>query len=508
MDSGYRLAHFEALKEFGGKRWTKTPAQVAAYATLTDSYRATEAWARELKRRMFEEGEVQVRKAPLNRGTRFWSYNWARVWPAGGPEQLSYTVGIDADGHFIVKVDTTSAEEPLRSRYLSMLADDYGSTPFVALLSADAGVAMTLEELTKWSMDAIRGFEVGYAEVARRLGLPWRGMSRLKLQAEIHAHLERWRDALLETATPGSGARWLPDCRLVVRSGEAKNGKLEIKLGDDPAGKRWTVEINEPLVSSDFHSPSAIAIDEDGRHHLLHQGLLRTGQGALIGEPEFGEKGGLRPVVVDDVGTAAGRTWYVVAPLHLPPARIRARTAAFVEACARVRGWVPALPASGGPFDFTEESGDSYTTKAQGPVEEKEIQRRQGLVWLRLKQVLEAEGLKVCKTLRHRHGFQVDALIGAGIAMKLLVEIKTSTSAGDIHGGVGQLHLYPKLIPSAAGLKRVLLLPGKPHEDVLQAIRAADVTPHFFDFGDGTPDGIAFDEEFMAECRACKEVDP
>lgn len=508
MDSGFRLEHFKALQEYGGERWSKTPMQQAAYDTLAEGYRATEVWARDLKRKMFPDGRVQVRKAPLNRGTWFWSYNWARVWPQGAPQQLSYTVGIDANGSFILKVDTTTAEEPWRSKYLSLLGEDYGSTPFLALLSAEAGVAMTLEELTAWSIDAIGNFEFGYAEVARRLGLSWRGMRRLKQQEEIHDRIGRWRDALLEMTTERTRTLWLPDCRLVIRPGKAKDGRLEFQLGDDPAGRRWAVEVNEPLVSSDYNSPSAVAVDEDGRHYLLHQGLLRTGDGQLIGEPEFSQKSGLRPVALDDVGAAAGRTWYVVTPLHVPSARMRARTAAFVEACARVRGWTPALPEDGNAFDFTEESGESYLAQAQGPIDGKEVQRWQGLVWLRLKQVLESDGLIVCKTIRHRLGFQVDALIGVGTSMRLLVEIKTSTSAADIHGGVGQLHLYPKLIPSAAGLKRILLLPQRPHDDVLQAMRAAEVTPHFYDLGNGTPGEIVFDAEFLAECRACKDAGP
>jgi hypothetical protein len=147
-----------------------------------------------------------------------------------------------------------------------------------------------------------------------------------------------------------------------------------------------------------------------------------------------------------------------------------------------------------------EESGDSYIVGAKGPVEEKEIERRQGLVWLKLKEVLASHDILVCKTRRHRRGFQVDALIGREDNMRLLVEIKTGISSSDIHGGVGQLHLYPKLMPGTAGLKPVLLLPRERTDDVLDAIRSLGITPHFYDFGDGTKDGITFHPDFLAEC--------
>lgn len=504
MDSGFRLEHFRLLRDLGGQRWLKTPKQQAGYQSLKEAYRATERWAEELKRRRFPSGRTNTVKAPLNRGTWFWRYNWSRIWPnPQAPEQLCYTVGIDGDGTFNVKIDTAGPKEPWRSRYLAMLDDDYGRTPFVALLPAEQGVAMSLEQLVDWSIDSIARFEVGYAEVARRMRLTAQAMRRLDDQAELRRWFEVWRSAMLEAAITQGRLRWLPDCRLVLRPGSASAATLKCDVGDDPAGKRWAVQLNEPQVSSDFNPSSAIAVDDDGRHYLLHQGQLRTRSGALIREPEFGSKSGLRPVAVDDTGLAAGRTWYRVASLDASPARIREATAAFVEACARVRGWDEALSIPGDDFDNSEESGESYFTGPRGPIEGQEIKRRQGMVWLRLKQLLAPEGIAVCKTRKHRQGFQVDALIGANASMRLLVEIKTGISAGDIHGGVGQLHLYPKLLPTAAGLKPILLLPRAPHEDVLRAVRDLGITPHFFDFGDGSASGISFSKAFLAECRAC-----
>lgn len=504
MDSGFRLDHFRLLRDFGGQRCLKTPKQQAAYRSLAEAYRATELWADELKRRRFPSGRTNTVKAPLNRGTWFWRYNWSRIWPnPQAPEQLCYTVGINGDGTFNVKIDTAGRKEPWRSRYLALLDDDYGRTPFVALLPAERGVEMPLEQLVDWSIDAIAQFEVGYAEVARRMRLTARGMRRLDNQTELRRWFEVWRSAMLEAAVVQGRLRWLPDCRLVLRPGSDSAATLKCEVGDDPAGKRWVVQLNEPQVSSAFNPSSAIAIDDDGRHYLLHQGQLRTQSGALIGEPEFGLTSGLRTVAVDDTELAAKRTWYQVAPLDASPARIREATARFVEACARVRGWDDAPPLPDDDYDTSEESGESYFIGPQGPIDAQEVKRRQGMVWLKLKQLLAPEGLVVCKAPRHRQGFQVDALIGANATMRLLVEIKTGISAGDIHGGVGQLHLYPKLIPTAGGLKPILLLPRAPHDDVLRAVRDLGITPHFFDFGDGSANGISFSKAFLAECRAC-----
>ncbi|WP_156941703.1 hypothetical protein [Mesorhizobium sp. WSM2561] len=103
-----------------------------------------------------------------------------------------------------------------------------------------------------------------------------------------------------------------------------------------------------------------------------------------------------------------------------------------------------------------------------GPQEEKIVSRKQGFVWLALQERLLERDIKMEKP-GHSLGYEVDATVERPGKRPLLIEIKSGATAADIHTGAGQLHLYPALIPAIAGHERILLLPGRPHEDVVAA---------------------------------------
>jgi hypothetical protein len=95
----------------------------------------------------------------------------------------------------------------------------------------------------------------------------------------------------------------------------------------------------------------------------------------------------------------------------------------------------------------------------------------------------------------------VDAEIDGGDVEPLLVEIKSSFSAGDIHSGLGQLHLYPRLIPRLAGYERALLLPGMPAPQVRSAIEGCGIAIHTYDLQESGEDvTVTFASDFLVRC--------
>ena len=79
--------------------------------------------------------------------------------------------------------------------------------------------------------------------------------------------------------------------------------------------------------------------------------------------------------------------------------------------------------------------------------EAQRIQQRQGKVLARLEELLSGSRVEAGKL--SEHGFSCDAWVWAE-PQPLLVEIKTSTTAADIHMGTGQLTLYPSLLSLSA----------------------------------------------------------
>ena len=124
MADYFTTEHFELLNKWiGQKRDESNPEQNQAYDDLKKAYEVTETWAKKLKTELFPMGRVEIRKRPTNQGNNFAGYNWAKIYPSSeAPKELAYTVGIDADDGFVVKIDTVGLDESgaLRKAYLAL----------------------------------------------------------------------------------------------------------------------------------------------------------------------------------------------------------------------------------------------------------------------------------------------------------------------------------------------------------------------------------------------------
>jgi 5-methylcytosine-specific restriction protein B len=154
------------------KRDESNPEQNRAYEDLKKAYEVTEAWAYEVKAELFPTGVVKVRKRPTSQANSFLPYNWARIYPSEeAPDELAYTVGIDAEAGFVVKIDTVQAEPALRARYESVRGPSYSQSSIVAVLAAADGLSKSFADLVAWSVEAIRNFQISYGEMVVKLGL-------------------------------------------------------------------------------------------------------------------------------------------------------------------------------------------------------------------------------------------------------------------------------------------------------------------------------------------------
>jgi len=175
MADYFTSEHFKLLNKWKGqKRDDSNPEQSRAYDELKKAYEVTEAWATEVKARLFPAGVVNVRKRPTSQANTFLPYNWARIYPAkDSPKELAYTVGIGAGEGFVVKIDTVALDdsEPVRREYVALRGSDDNSSPVVAILPIADGLGKSLAELVDWSVDAIRRFQYRYEEIVSKLNL-------------------------------------------------------------------------------------------------------------------------------------------------------------------------------------------------------------------------------------------------------------------------------------------------------------------------------------------------
>ena len=204
--------HFKLLNKWKGqKRDESNPEQNRAYEELSEAYRVTEAWAKEVKARLFPNGSVEIRKRPTNQGNNFAAYNWAKIYPSSGaPKQLAYIVGIGADDGFVVEIDTVNLDDsdPVRQAFLKLRGAYENGSPIVAKLPADKGLGLDFTALVEWSVEAIDKFKLSYDEVADQLGI-----SNSQDESDLLKHFQGHKDFV--TRQPN----WTPDvtalfCRL------------------------------------------------------------------------------------------------------------------------------------------------------------------------------------------------------------------------------------------------------------------------------------------------------
>ncbi|KQM90815.1 hypothetical protein ASE73_04625 [Sphingomonas sp. Leaf24] len=321
---------------------------------------------------------------------------------------------------------------------------------------------------------------------------------------------ETWRRALIETGVR-DGLLWrLPEQRIVFRN-QADNRSESLgertALGTDPTGGYWAVQINEADTPGNANVTTGIAVNEQGAPFLIRQGRLNS---PIAGNPhilevDFRRLTNLEPTPVLNGDTSGKkREWHIVTRLDVDAEDIRDATGRFVDRCALARlrdaevdGDLPdTAPVEGLGRD---EQAEGYTVGPRIAVDAKEVRRLQGEVWQQLALLLRSAGILIDKP-RHAAGYEVDAVIAAP-AGALLVEIKTGNSAADVYGGMGQLQLYPRLLPRLGDHRLVLLLPGLPQPALVRAIDECGVLLHTY--RRQSPDAYAkveFDDAFLGLC--------
>lgn len=309
-----------------------------------------------------------------------------------------------------------------------------------------------------------------------------------------------WRDALVQEAEQlGTRRYWLS------RQGIAfvERPDLNLSFATTPEGQDNAVHVNVPQTAGSENPLSGIGTAEDGVRYVLRQAWLQPNEMSpeAIRDEVFHERTGLAPVQVIVAGRPSRRSWHVVAQLDGVSAdEIRDETANFVGRCWSARLWD--RDASADRDRLTELFGADERGGQSGyavPAHERLLRRRHGDVWLALNAVLAREGIQMSKP-RHFAGYEVDAVIHAPSG-PLLVEIKAGTSAADIYAGIGQLALYPQLLPRLQEMPRILLLPGNPRPALVAAVGSCAVELHSYAFG--SEGQATFSAAFLKRC-GCK----
>lgn len=168
--------HFKLLNKWKGTIYDKSnPEQQRVYEELGQAYDVTKHWAEALQQQLFKDGKTKTVRKPTDQWQKkFTHYNWARIYPTqNAPDGLAYTVGIDAELGFVVKIDLVDIkvnDPTLRKKY-EQIRGPLTSSPIVAIKTAAEGLPLDFTALVDWSVESIKNFKLTYDDVADQLGL-------------------------------------------------------------------------------------------------------------------------------------------------------------------------------------------------------------------------------------------------------------------------------------------------------------------------------------------------
>jgi 5-methylcytosine-specific restriction protein B len=241
MANYFTSDHFKLLNKWKGqKRDDSNPEQNRAYEELKQAYEATEQWAHGLQGKLFPDGYVKVFKKPTNQANNFLAYNWARIYPTeASPNEMAYTVGINADNQFVVKIDTVGLDpnESLRKKYEQTRGSFDNSSPIVRLLPADEGLAMDMGRLVEWSAQRIGEFGLTYDQVCDQLEIEEQDPSFVHQEPMVFSN---GAHGVSINPPPPKGKGHCMDVWVVCESIRSQSGKVparEIVQNDPRLGK-------------------------------------------------------------------------------------------------------------------------------------------------------------------------------------------------------------------------------------------------------------------------------
>jgi hypothetical protein len=278
-----------------------------------------------------------------------------------------------------------------------------------------------------------------------------------------------------------------------------ENLHLDFWIGSSSSS---AVQLNEPAAAGSENPGTTIAVNHKGKRFLVRQGDLHGNPPSKrIKDAEFTRRTGLQPVSMSVAGSSARKRWHIVAALDgRSNAAIRNDTVEFVRRCwnARIFGKQAAddqdrlttlfgSAERGGWYDIDPSLLPTRVLKVQGYVSEC------------LEEVLAKSGIELRKP-RHAANYEVDGTVDTPDG-SVLIEIKTGVSAADVYCGVGQLTVYPIVLPNLVKHARILLLPGRPGPQLTKALDGCGVELHSYELTRGRRRATArFAAAFLRRC--------
>ncbi|MEA3354016.1 MAG: AAA family ATPase, partial [Campylobacterota bacterium] len=166
MSEFFTKEHFTLLKENKDKNGNK---EEDSYKIIAIAEEITENWAKNILNNIFSAGKMKIVKKPTNQAQKYKGYTWARLYPnKNDNESLAFTVGIEGNDGFIVKIDTVNASKSLREAY-EKLRGDFHRSEIVKIKSPEDGLKLGYDGIVNWSKNEIESLQEKFINMQKEL---------------------------------------------------------------------------------------------------------------------------------------------------------------------------------------------------------------------------------------------------------------------------------------------------------------------------------------------------
>jgi len=164
---------FELLGKYAGEDMdSNNTDHVDTYNALKNTYLKTEYWAHAVKKPLFADGSVELRKRPTNRANRFEEYQWSKIYPdkrSSSVKILAFTVGIDTDSQFIVKIDTVGQGANELQQVYEQIRGDFYNSSIVKIFSSEEILGKGWDHLINVSVKSIKDLQPAFNNILDKL---------------------------------------------------------------------------------------------------------------------------------------------------------------------------------------------------------------------------------------------------------------------------------------------------------------------------------------------------
>lgn len=171
----FKEKEFILLHETNGKLCNRSiPEFDKAYIALKEAYNKVEYWTKQVQQIILPHGLIKINKRPTNQANNFDGYLWSKLYPTSKDleeEWLAFTLGLDKNFNYIVKIDTVGLKNGDKLDYYINKRGDFHNSPLVKIIKYDDHKVQDWQGLIDFTVNSINDLMNDYNFIKKHFSI-------------------------------------------------------------------------------------------------------------------------------------------------------------------------------------------------------------------------------------------------------------------------------------------------------------------------------------------------